>query len=222
MICEPLLSSSSQCTHHSLTGKLWCKQLEKNKYGQIQTNLNAQFWKDKSAVSPISKEGILQQCTVLLNHPYFQYDKQNQQFPLLQASQEAGAQWSIWGGQSILPGSVLEPGFGVSPRAWMISTSSCPFRSCKPISTSPKPKCQNRQSTFKTIHLQANKMLKKQFLCHACYELCQTVGPKCLISSCVTSGAALQWLKPTFSKTVSNSSLLTQLWWLSLTLFGGS
>lgn len=47
MICEPLLSSSSQCTHHSLTGKLWCKQLEKNKYGQIQTNLNAQFWKDR-------------------------------------------------------------------------------------------------------------------------------------------------------------------------------
>lgn len=149
MICEPLLSSSSQCTHHSLTGKLWCEQPEKNKYGQIQTNLNAQFWKDKSAVSPISKEGILQQCTVLLNHPYFQYDKQNQQFPFLQASQEAEAQWSIWGGQSILPGSVLEPGFGVSPRAWMISTSSCPFRSCKPISTSPKPKCQNRQNTLK-------------------------------------------------------------------------
>lgn len=35
------------------------------------------------------------------------------------------------------PGSVLEPGLAVSPRAWMMSTSSWPFRSCKPISTSP-------------------------------------------------------------------------------------
>lgn len=37
----------------------------------------------------------------------------------------------------LTPGSVLEPGLAVSPRAWMMSTSSWPFRSCKPISTSP-------------------------------------------------------------------------------------
>lgn len=85
--------------------------------------------------------------------------KQNTKFSFSQAWREAEAQWAVIGGRSTLPGSVLEPGFGVSPRAWMISTSSCPFRSCKPISTSPKPKCQNRQNTFKTIRLWANKML---------------------------------------------------------------
>lgn len=86
----------------------------------------------------------------------------NSNFPYSQALWEVGAQRITLGYQSILPGSVLEPGFGVSPRAWMISTSSWPFRSCKPISTSPKPKRQNIQKTFKIIHPCVTKMFKKQ------------------------------------------------------------
>lgn len=43
--------------------------------------------------------------------------KQNSNFPYSQALWEAGAQGGTLGDQSILPGSVLEPGFGVSPRA---------------------------------------------------------------------------------------------------------
>lgn len=37
-----------------------------------------------------------------------------------------------------LPGGPLDPGFIVRPLAWMISTSSCPFLSARPISTSPE------------------------------------------------------------------------------------
>lgn len=105
---------------------------------------------------------------------------ENSNFSYSQALWEAGAQGSTLGDQSILPGSVLEPGFGVSPRAWMISTSSCPFRSCKPISTSPKPKCQNIQKTFKIIHPWVTKIFKKQSSCPS-WTSC-----KCLISSCIT------------------------------------
>lgn len=43
--------------------------------------------------------------------------RENSNFPCSQALWEAGAQRSTLRDQSNLPGSVLEPGFGVSPRA---------------------------------------------------------------------------------------------------------
>lgn len=142
--------------------------------------------------------------------------KQNSNFPYSQALWEAGAQGGTLGDQSILPGSVLEPGFGVSPRAWMISTSSCPFRSCKPISTSPKPKCQNIQKTFKTMYPWVTKMLKKQSSCPSCTRCNKLHVPDFLLCH---SAAAPQWLQATFSKANSTGSPLKWLWWPSLLLF---
>lgn len=122
---------------------------------------------------------------------------ENSNFLYSQALWEAGAQGSTLGDQSILPGSVLEPGFGVSPRAWMISTSSCPFRSCKPISTSPKPKCQNIQKTFKIIHPWVTKHLKNNL--HVPPEQAVT-NCMCLISSCITLEQLHSNSRPHFQK----------------------
>lgn len=80
-ICGPLLSSFSQCTHRSPTGRLWCKQLKKkntqHKYGQIWKNLHAHFRQDRvpRLCLSYSQRRHVQQWKDLPSQPYFQYNK---------------------------------------------------------------------------------------------------------------------------------------------------
>lgn len=90
---------------------------------KYEENLHAHFRKDKSAMSQVflkKAAGKRFTQTALFSVPRtgcLVLPRENSNFPYSQAMWEAGAQGSTLGDQSNLPGSVLEPGFGVSPRA---------------------------------------------------------------------------------------------------------